>query len=388
MPVWLTIVGAIASALMSYYGRYDDSHVRELIRDVAKNLNLALQRLNEISVQVAQLTNLVERLPDEFREISYEAELRQLNDTILASILRLRQLLTTTPATPLFREQIKDIYNNTVKARTELQIKSLAGPVKFTPLAALVSPISQLLELSLLYHLGREGRELSKATQDAYRDWFTFLLDPAIPNSVAANVAINEAALVASDAAVANGIFAPALKAPGSRQAVYCLEHQIGNFPHPLMPDRTFAQALNETWIRFYGVVTALQKIDTGEKVWDIDALGASFGIEQFAKAAGTGAWYGQTPAWSIAVDGYDTRDINGYRGQSHAERVADIMNSSKWRAFVTTTLPTSTRELDENNRIRVQLRVARDVLAAVRAATVVASYVESGAIESSAEVE
>ncbi|MCA1374327.1 MULTISPECIES: hypothetical protein [unclassified Bradyrhizobium] len=386
MPVWLQIVGAIASAMLSYYGRYDDSRVREMIRDVAKNINLALQRLNEISLQVAQLTSLVERLPDEFREISYEAELRRLNDTILASILRLKQLLATTPSTPLFREQVKDIYNNTVTARTELQVKSVAGPVKFTPLAALVSPISQLLELSLLYHLGREGRELSRATRDAYRDWFNFLLDPAVPNSVAANVSMNAAALSASDATIAAGLFAPALGSPGSAQALYCLEHQIGNFPHPLFPDgRTFAQVLNETWIRFYGVTTAVQKMDSGEQIWDIEALGASFRVEQYAKAAGTGAWYGATPPWSIPVDSYDSRDVGGYQGQSHAERVADIMNSPKWRAFVTTTLPASTRDLDQNNRTRIELRVARDVLAAVGAAKAVAERIEAGFIEAEA---
>jgi hypothetical protein len=39
---------------------------------VAKNLNFALQRLNEISLQMAQLTSLSGRLPDEFRDLLYE----------------------------------------------------------------------------------------------------------------------------------------------------------------------------------------------------------------------------------------------------------------------------------------------------------------------------
>jgi hypothetical protein len=55
MPVWLQVVGAIASALLSYYTSYDDTKVRDMLADIAYDLNLALQKLDEIADQLTGL---------------------------------------------------------------------------------------------------------------------------------------------------------------------------------------------------------------------------------------------------------------------------------------------------------------------------------------------
>src|SRR5215467_2717376 len=116
MPAWLQI----ASAILSYYGSYDDTHLKDMIKDVAYNVRQVLQRLNEISLQIAQLSAKLDALPDEIRKILYSFELQDLNDTILAANLRYRQLLRTKPKTPIFIEQLKLIYDDVVKARTKL----------------------------------------------------------------------------------------------------------------------------------------------------------------------------------------------------------------------------------------------------------------------------
>ncbi|RWE96487.1 hypothetical protein [Mesorhizobium sp.] len=369
MPLWLQVAGAIASAVLSYFGRYDDSHVQEMIKDVAYNLNLALQRLNEISIQIARLVQAVEELPEEIAANDYRAALQRLNTEVLASTIRYEQLLKTNPKTSLFVEQIKEIYNNVVEARTNLQVLSLAGNVQFAPLAASIVPVSLVLELGLLYRLGREGRELRRATQENYHRWFDFLLDPTEPNSVAANVNSGVPALAASDGRVNGGILSIALTNPSTPQAVYGLEHQIGrSIRSPFFPDKSMAQLLNETWIRFYGVLTATSSTVNGERIWDIGAISESFQVEQYAKGA-NGNWYTPVPKWTINLDTYDSGDLQRFRGQNHAQRVADIMNSPKWRNFLTEILPASVAELGENNRIRAELKFASDVLAALQAA-------------------
>lgn len=120
MPEWLQIAAAVAGAILSYYGRYDDTNVKEMIKDVAYNVGLALQRLNEISLQIADLQNKLEQLPDKFKEILYAAELTNLNDTILAASLRYKQLIGNPPPRKEFAKQLHLIYDDVIKHRTNL----------------------------------------------------------------------------------------------------------------------------------------------------------------------------------------------------------------------------------------------------------------------------
>ena len=118
-----------------------------------------------------------------------------------------------------------------------------------------------------------------------------------------------------------------------------------------------------------------------GERIWDIDALGRSFGIEQYGRNAATGGWYGAPAPWSIAIDAYDTRDYQRFQGQTHAQRVADILNGAKWRGFLTNALPSATAELGKNNRIRLELRMAKDVISNIRASQHAIQHVQAGVI-------
>jgi len=138
---------------------------------------------------------------------------------------------------------------------------------------------------------------------------------------------------------------------------------------------------LRLTWIRFYGVVKAHSITMNAEKIWDIDALGRSFGIEQYSRNAATGGWYTAPPPWNIAIDAYDSRDIQRFQGQPHGARVADILNSAKWRAFLISTLPNATAELAKNNSIQVELRMANDVITAIKASMRTVQHTEAGVI-------
>lgn len=387
MPAWLQIAGAIAGAILSYYGRYDDTRVRDMIKDVAYDVKLALQLLNEISVQISRLMHEIEQLPEEFRRILYASQLQELNETVLAALARFRQLLRSGSAGDVFQKEVEDIYHRVVDARTKLEVRSYSGELEFAPLAAMISPIAMLLELGLLYRLGKRAKALRTATEKSYADWFAFLLDVSKKNSVAYSVESNSAGLKASDQEIAASYFGPATQNLSNKAAIYCLEHQIGSTDKAgfLSPPTTIAQWLNETWLRIYFTVTLATLTMNGERIFDMAALPSSFGTEQYGHGAASGAWYGAKPAWIIAVDAYDSRDIQRFRGQNTAERFADIVNSKKWREFLAQGLPDASKLLVKNNEIRVHLRFAMDVLRAIEASHGTLNSMHNGIIAAEA---
>jgi hypothetical protein len=211
------------------------------------------------------------------------------------------------------------------------------------------------------------------------------MLDPGKPNSVSTEASKKTNDLASSDTTISNGLFASVLAHPGTLQAFYCLEHQIGGtIPWALDPfdrRRTIAQVGNLTWIRFYAVSQITQVIMNLERIWDINSLANSFTVERYAHAAGTGAWYGQPPTWSVSVNSYDSKEVQRFQGQNHQQRVADIQNSAMWRKFLTESLPTATGEIAKNNQLRIELRLANDVIGAINATTVVQTRVQEGFI-------
>jgi hypothetical protein len=157
MPVWLQVVGAIASALLSYYISYDDTKVREMLADIAYDLNLALQKLDEIADQIDKLGAAISALPQEIQQIVHSQALIDLNTAINGALIRYKDLLAghKGPDSGFFREEVVNLYNDVAKARAELEATSRADNVEYAPLAAAVSPLAMLLELGLLYRLGK-----------------------------------------------------------------------------------------------------------------------------------------------------------------------------------------------------------------------------------------
>jgi hypothetical protein len=334
----------------------------------------------------------VERIPEELRRIIFAAELQALNDSILAALTRYKQLVNSEES-DFFRSQIEDIYNDVVRTRTHLQVRSKEGEPQFAALGAIISPVAMLLELGLLYRLGSQARKLRKETEKSYQDWFALMLDSNLANSVAADCKATLAALAASDTAIQQGCFNIASQKIGNEAALYCLEHQIGStalyplpaFPptDPTAPRRSWADVLNETWIRIYFIGKIDGMMTNGVPVFDISNLASSFRNDQYARAAHTGAWYPPgAPAWEASVDTYDSTDLQRFRGENHAQRVADILNSPKWAQFCNVTLPAGILELGNNNELRVRHRFDEDVLLAVTSSSHVFKLAENRMID------
>jgi predicted nucleotide-binding protein len=52
-----------------------------------------------------------------------------------------------------------------------------------------------------------------------------------------------------------------------------------------------------------------------------------------------------------------------------------------KWRELLTTKLPAATDEINSNNQLRIELRLAKDVIAAIQATGYIQQNVRSGRI-------
>jgi hypothetical protein len=169
-----------------------------MLKDIADNLDLALQRLNEISAQINNLLAEIRKLPDIFARITYANDLEALNVQIKSALVRYDQLINAGHPNNFIIEQTKDIYNRLVAARTALEASSADCPEEFVALAAVMSPLSYLLEMALLYRIGMDAAGLRDATTASYSAWFKALLDPARPNSLASAVRDGQAALLAS----------------------------------------------------------------------------------------------------------------------------------------------------------------------------------------------
>jgi hypothetical protein len=58
------LLGTIANGLLSYYSSYDeDAKVRDMLKDIAYDLNLALQKLDDIVAQIDKLGIAIAALP-------------------------------------------------------------------------------------------------------------------------------------------------------------------------------------------------------------------------------------------------------------------------------------------------------------------------------------
>ncbi|MGY3347202.1 hypothetical protein ACVI1I_006209 [Bradyrhizobium sp. USDA 4459] len=200
-----------------------------------------------------------------------------------------------------------------------------------------------------------------------------------------------ERALTQSDKDVASGLLQVAVANPGTRQAFYCLEHQIGGtMPAPVIfaprPGETFAEWLGLTWIRFYGVTTLSQKPDQGVFIWVVGQTDPQLDIEQYARKGPSDQWYSAKPSYSIPIDSFDSRDIQRLQGQDHPSRVRDIESSPKWHDFLANRFPAAKQQLANNNQLRVNVKFASDVIAAVRAARSILSATFTGRIMAIAE--
>ena len=129
------------------------------------------------------------------------------------------------------------------------------------------------------------------------------------------------------------------------------------------------AETLQETWMRLYGIVMITRKESNGTGIWLVAGT-ANLETEWYSKRAMTDTWYGPRTPWNIKIDSYDGRDIQRYRGQNTPQRQQDIVNSPKWRGFVTKGWPKGLEDLEENNQWRMQQKFADDVHRSLSAAT------------------
>jgi hypothetical protein len=358
MPLWMQIAGAIASALLSYYTKYDDSHVQDLIKDVAYDLNLALQRLSEISFKIDALAAELHQLPEAIRTLLREQELSEHNTAVQASLLRYKQLIGTGRNDALFREQLQDIYNGLVTTTTQLEVLTKGCDIRMAPLASLLTPLALMLELALLYRMGTSARALRRQTLQRYQEWFDWMLEPGAPNGLAAAVADSNAKLQASEDRLNAGPLAPALTQIGTLQAIYCLEHQIGDTLWRGFPAGTMATVYKATWIRIYGLVAVDARQGPGIVVREIKGSGAVT-EDVYARLCYTDNWYGPRPVWGTPVDVYDSQDMKRFQGEDSPSRIRDIKNSPKWRNFIVGTMPSLMAALEENNSDRLYARAA-----------------------------
>jgi hypothetical protein len=316
-------------------------------------------------------------LPQEIQQIVHSQALANLNTAINGALIRYKDLLAEHKGTDsdFFRGEVVNLYNDVSKARAELEATSRADNLEYAPLAAAVSPLAMLLELGLLYRLGKQANDLRAATTKDFQAWFARVLDPTVQNSAATYLNVKTAALGQSDKDVSSGLLQLAVANPSTRQAFYCLEHQIGG-SMPVSgifgiskPGLTVAEVAGLTWIRFYGITTLNQEHDQGVVAWTVGTNDPKLDIEQYARKGPSDQWYGPKPAYSTPIDSYDSKDIQRFQGQDHPSRVRDILNSPKWHDFVANKFPGAKVQLAENNQYRVNVKFANDVILAVRTA-------------------
>jgi hypothetical protein len=271
------ILGDIAKALLSYYASYDDHNVREMLKDIAYDLKLALKKLDDIAANVKTLEDAIAALPEKERKMFHSEEIKSLNSEIKGALRHYKGLLSQHqgPDNKEFIGEVLDLYHSVYKAREKLENDSLDDDVEFAPLAAAVSPLAMLLELGLLFRLGKQYDDIRAAATKEFQEWFDHILG-SMPNSVASYIKEKSAKLAESDKDVASGVLQLAVANPNTRQAVYCLEHQIGSTVQaPIWRGASIGESYAEwdggaglTWIRFYGITTLNQWNDQGVVVW------------------------------------------------------------------------------------------------------------------------
>jgi hypothetical protein len=366
MPVWLQIAGAIASALLSHYTAYDDTKVQDFLRDISHNVNQILQRLGEISSQIDGLFVEIAKLPEEVRRLLISDDLSRLNSEVGGAATKYAQLVNA-PNDPLIQEQIKNLCSRVSDIRTEIQFRSTTGEAFAAPMAAVIAPMAFLLELGLLERLGSTALTLRKTTIKSYLSWFDNILDPSHANSVASYVRDHTKWLNDSDNTLLNGILGPAVKTPGTRQAVYALENQVDT---PTL-DKT------RPWYRVYSLSTVLHEDFRGDHIWKLELnVSPKFEEEMYARISSafkreTDEWYTPPgkPPYTIEFDHFNSGDTQRFDGQTARERIIDIMNSAPWRNFETKLVRDALRELASNNEYRGCIRFGNEVIKSVNIA-------------------
>jgi hypothetical protein len=388
--MWLTIIGGIAGAILSYYTQYNDTQVREMLKDIAYDLNLALQKLDEISTQLNQLGAAIAALPIQVQQIVHADAINTLNTAIAGALIRYRTLLTTHegPDNDIFKTEALAIYNDVSKARSELQALSQGDDIQYAPLSSISAPVALLIEMGLLYRLGRQAAPLRAATSANFKQWFARLLDDNVTNSLSNYFTKNTNALATSNRAIGSGLLGPAIAHPGTSQAVYCLEHQIGSLERwpGIGNTETVAEAAQITWIRIYGVVTIHQTVTNSETLWAVGTNEPQFSLETYARKYSTDQWYGPRPIWNITIQSYDSRDIQRFHGHNAAKRLQDILNSVDWHNFIAVNLPQATQDLAQNNQLILNVRTATDVKNSIQAALRLLTLSAANRIISSSE--
>ena len=111
-------------------------------------------------------------------------------------------------------------------------------------------------------------------------------------NSVASYIKEKSAKLAQSDKDVASGVLQLAVANPNTRQAVYCLEHQIGSTVQaPIWRGASIGESYAEwdggaglTWIRLYGITTLNQWNDQGVVVWMVGQNDLKLEMEAYTR--------------------------------------------------------------------------------------------------------
>jgi hypothetical protein len=248
--------------------------------------------------------------------------------------------------------------------------------------------LALLLELSLLYRLGKETRPVRRTTRQGYIAWATHLLDATIKNSVASAAQIAQAQLQTSETLIANGALAAAVAQPGSRQAVYGVEHQFGSTVlEPWAGNDSYADLYGSTWISLYAVVTLNLIDDSRESIWVFNDHEPKIEApDVYYRKAYSDIWYGRKMPYTIKPQTYDSGDVQRFEGENTAQRVADVGNHPLWRNFIVKALPADLQQIRENNDARVFRRYSNDSVLAVTAARSIALGVLNGKIHSSIE--
>lgn len=363
MPVWLQIAGAVAGALLSYYTRYDDTKIEDFLRDISHNVNQILQRLGEISFEMDKLFAEVAKLPEEIRHLLINNELSNLNSQVGGGAIKYAEFVDT-PDDPLVQREIQSLYSTISDVRSVIQFRSTTGEAFAAPMAAIIAPMAFHLELGLLQSLGPPADVLRRATVKSYLAWFDNMLDPTIGNSLASYVRDQTKLLGDSDKTLLNGILGPAVRTPGTRQAIYALENDVDT---PTLDK-------SRPWYREYAIATLLQQPFQGYQIWRLDKnLSPKFEYETYARISSafkreTDDWYPPAgkPPYTIAFERFNSGDTKRFDGQTAGERIADIMNSAPWRNFATRAVPDAVKELALNNEFRGSIKYATDVLRSI----------------------
>ena len=185
--MWLTIVGAIASAIISYYTAYNDLDIKDILHDIAYDLKQVLAKLNEIAGQIDALAKAVAALPEQIRREIHEEAINTLNTAISRAIIAYQDLVRKHegPVDKDFSKIALDIFYRVQTARTELEALSRGDNEIYSAITAVMSPVAMMLEMGGLFRLGKDVQNLRDNTAIDYGEWFNRILDPSNNNSLA-----------------------------------------------------------------------------------------------------------------------------------------------------------------------------------------------------------